>query len=202
MIVDKVLSLSDRQRLIVHIHSFDWEFSNYGPVVLQFGDASVHCRYVASGVEHDQPVLELIPQDSCRYTVETISQMITEFGGTDGEQLKQDVRDGRIDPERLVDLIIAQERQLARAQRRIKELEEQVGSRPTERLDQPFSIKAEEKRRAARGKRRKKKTQAAPQRAAVHGRQTGAGGAGRERVSRRARSWAVPVFAQQAGVAF
>jgi len=75
----------------------------------------------------------------------------------DGEQLKQDVRDGRIDPERLVDLIIAQERQLAQAHRQIKELEKQIGNRPPERLDQPFSIKAEEKRQAARGKRRKKK---------------------------------------------
>lgn len=75
----------------------------------------------------------------------------------DAEQLKQDVRDGRIDPERLVELIVALQRQLANANRRIEELEKQIGGGPTQKLDQPYSMKAEEKRQAARGKRRKNK---------------------------------------------
>ena len=75
----------------------------------------------------------------------------------DGEQLKQDVRDGRIDPERLVELIVTLQRQLAKADRRIEELEKQIGGGPTPKLDQPYSMKAEEKRQAARGKTRKKK---------------------------------------------
>ena len=75
----------------------------------------------------------------------------------DGEQLKQDVRDGRISPERLVELIVTLQRQLAQANQRIGELEKQIGSGPTAKLDQPYSMKAEEKRQAARGKKQKKK---------------------------------------------
>ena len=74
----------------------------------------------------------------------------------DREQLKQDVRDGQIDPKRLVDMIIALQRQLAEAHGRIEGLEKQRSGRPPEKLDQPFSLRAEEKRRAARGKKRKK----------------------------------------------
>jgi transposase len=75
----------------------------------------------------------------------------------DAEQLKQDVRDGRICPERLVDMVTAQQRQLAIAYRRIEELEKQIGGGRTPKLDQPYSMRAEEKRQAARGKKRKKK---------------------------------------------
>jgi transposase len=75
----------------------------------------------------------------------------------DVEQLKQDVRDGRVDANRLVELIAAMERKLAEAHARIRELEEQLGIRPPAKLDQPFSVEAEEKRQAARGKKRKKK---------------------------------------------
>ena len=75
----------------------------------------------------------------------------------DGEQLKQDVRDGRVDLERLVDMISTLQRQLAEAHQRIEELEKQIGGRSSNKLDQPFSMRAEEKRQAARGKKRKKK---------------------------------------------
>lgn len=81
----------------------------------------------------------------------------------DGEQLKQDVREGRIDAERLVDLIILLQDQLANsearikeAEARIKELEKQVGG-PTQKLSEPFSMRSEEKRQEARSKKRKRK---------------------------------------------
>ena len=77
------------------------------------------------------------------------------------EDLKQDVREGRIDPGRLVDLIAALQQQLQAAQQelqaaqeRIAELEKQVGS-PTAKLDQPFSTRAEEQRQQQRGKAKK-----------------------------------------------
>src|SRR5882724_9913833 len=72
------------------------------------------------------------------------------------EQLKQDVREGHVTVDRLVDLIGMLQRQLAEAQRRIEELEKQLGGSPTTKLDQPFSMKAEEKRQEARGKKSKK----------------------------------------------
>ena len=77
----------------------------------------------------------------------------------DVEQLKQDVREGRVDVERLVDLLGALERKLTAANRRIRELEEKLGGAATRKLDQPFSLKAEEKRQEARGKQAKRKKQ-------------------------------------------
>ena len=74
----------------------------------------------------------------------------------DTEQLKQDVREGRIDLERLVDLIGMLQRQLDRANKRIAELEGKLGGSPTEKVDQPFSVAAEERRQADRGKTKRK----------------------------------------------
>ncbi len=66
------------------------------------------------------------------------------------KQLREDVRAGRITPDRLIDLIVA-------LQRRIDELERQVGSSTTRKLPEAFSVRAEEQRQAARGKGRGKR---------------------------------------------
>jgi transposase len=79
----------------------------------------------------------------------------------DTGQLKQDWRDGRIDGEGLIDLIGTFAEKLAQANQRIEELEAQLGERTT-KLDEPFSVQAEEKRQAARGKSKRKKNK--PQR--------------------------------------
>ena len=68
----------------------------------------------------------------------------------DVEQLREDVRAGRITPDRLIDLIVA-------LQRRIDELERQVGSSGTQKLPEAFSVEAEERRQEARGKKRRKR---------------------------------------------
>ena len=71
------------------------------------------------------------------------------------EQLKQDVRDGRIDIQRLIDVIATLQRQLEAAKQRIKELEKKSGGPTppaTAKLDAPFSLRAEEKRQKKRGK--------------------------------------------------
>jgi transposase len=67
------------------------------------------------------------------------------------ETLKQDVREGRVTPDRLVDLIVAQQEQLQAANKRIEELEKQLGNRPPDKLDASFSMRAEEQRQQARG---------------------------------------------------
>jgi transposase len=72
------------------------------------------------------------------------------------EKLKQDVREGRIDAGRLVDLIATLQQELQAAQQRIAELEKQVGS-PTAKVDQPYSTRAEEQRQQKRGKTKRKK---------------------------------------------
>jgi len=73
------------------------------------------------------------------------------------EQLKQDVREGRIDLDRLVDLLVSSQRQLQRAMQRIEELEKKLGGSPTVKTDEPYSMRAEEKRQQAAGKKSRKR---------------------------------------------
>ncbi len=82
----------------------------------------------------------------------------------DVEQFKDDVREGRIDADRLVDLVVTSQRelqqakqQLDQAKRRIEELEKKLGGSPTVKIDEPFSLREEERRQEARGKKPKKK---------------------------------------------
>jgi hypothetical protein len=71
--------------------------------------------------------------------------------------LKQDVREGRIGAEALIDLIADLCRKLEAAQKRIEELEKELGRRPTAKLDEPFSTRAEEQRQEARGKKKRQR---------------------------------------------
>jgi transposase len=73
------------------------------------------------------------------------------------EQLKQDVREGRIGVDRLIDVIEMQQRQLQSALRRIEELEKKAGGPATTKVDESFSMRAEEKRQQARRKNKKVK---------------------------------------------
>ncbi len=80
------------------------------------------------------------------------------------ERIKDDLRDGRIDPERLVGLIETLQRRLQSAQRdldaaqrRVAELEKKLGGAATTKVDEPFSMRAEEQRQEARGKRRQQR---------------------------------------------
>lgn len=70
-------------------------------------------------------------------------------------QLKEDVRQGRVDVDRLIDVIVSLQRQLEAARQRIEELEKKPGGpgAPTPaKVDQPFSMRAEEKRQRDRNK--------------------------------------------------
>ena len=75
----------------------------------------------------------------------------------DVEQLKEDVRAGRIIPDRLVDLVVTLLDELQAAKKKIGELERQQGGSATQKCSEPFSVRAEEKRQEARGKKRKRK---------------------------------------------
>ena len=79
------------------------------------------------------------------------------------DQFKQDVREGRIDVDRLIDVIVTLQRQLETAQceleaakHRIEELERKSGGSATAKCNEPFSMKAEEKRQEKRGKSKRK----------------------------------------------
>jgi transposase len=80
------------------------------------------------------------------------------------ETLRQDVQEGRIGLDRLIDLIVSFQRQLQAANQqlqaahqRIEELEKKLGGPPTAKLDEPFSVRAEEQRQEARGQKNRKK---------------------------------------------
>jgi transposase len=73
------------------------------------------------------------------------------------EQLKDDLRSGRIDPTRLVDLIGSLQQQLQTANQRIAQLEKQLATSAPAKLDQAFSMHAEEKRQETRGKKKRKR---------------------------------------------
>jgi transposase len=73
------------------------------------------------------------------------------------EQLKQDVREGRIGADRLIDVLVTQQRRLEAVQRqlksalqRIEELENKAGGAGAAKVDEPYSLRAEEKRQQAR----------------------------------------------------
>jgi transposase len=78
--------------------------------------------------------------------------------------LRQDVHEGRVSVDRLVDLIASQQRQLQATQQqlqaatqRIEELEQKLGGPATAKLAEPFSLRSEEQRQEARGKKRRRK---------------------------------------------
>lgn len=82
----------------------------------------------------------------------------------DVKQLEQDVREGRVKLDRLVELLATQQRKLAEAQERIRtleatveELQKKLGGSAATKLTEPFSVKAEEQRQEARGRKAKKK---------------------------------------------
>jgi hypothetical protein len=88
------------------------------------------------------------------------------------DTLRQEVQAGRVGVERLLDLLASQQRQLQAtqqqlqatqqqlqaAQQRIDELEKKLGlPPPSAKLDQPYSMRAEEQRQQARGNKPKRK---------------------------------------------
>src|SRR5580704_2967485 len=82
------------------------------------------------------------------------------------ETLKRDVKEGRIDADRLVDLVVtihrqfqASQQELQAAKQRIEELEKKLGGSPTAKVTESYSLHAEEKRQEARGKKKPKDKQ-------------------------------------------
>ena len=75
----------------------------------------------------------------------------------DVDQFKDDCRAGRIDVDRIVELVVTLQRELQAARRRIEELEQKLGGVLTQKIDEPFSLRAEGRRQEAHGKKRRKR---------------------------------------------
>jgi transposase len=80
------------------------------------------------------------------------------------ETLKRELQEGRIDADRLLDLIASLQRlfqatqqQLEAANKRIEELEKKLGGPPTAKVDESYSMRSEEKRQEDRGKKKKER---------------------------------------------
>jgi len=75
----------------------------------------------------------------------------------DAEELEREVREGRIGVDRLVELIGMLQRQLQAAQQKIAELEKKLGGAESTKFAEAFSLRAEEQRQEARGKKKRKR---------------------------------------------
>ena len=75
----------------------------------------------------------------------------------DVEQLKDDVHAGRITVDRLIELVVTSQRELQAAKQHIEDLERRLSDSPTPKVSEPFSMRAEEQRQEARGKKRPKR---------------------------------------------
>ena len=75
----------------------------------------------------------------------------------DVQQLQEDVLAGRIDAERLVGLVVTLQRELQAAKRRIEQLEQQGSGSASVKVAEPFSLRAEEQRQEARGKKKRRR---------------------------------------------
>jgi len=78
------------------------------------------------------------------------------------QQLKQDVREGRIDVDRLVDVIVTLQRQLETTQQQLEaarleneKLKKKLGS-TSAKTAEPFSVRAEEQRQEKRGRKKRR----------------------------------------------
>ena len=75
----------------------------------------------------------------------------------DVERLKEEVREGRIDADRLIDLVVTLQRQLQEARRQIEGLQRKLGGAATVKTEESYSLRSEEQRQEARGKLRRKR---------------------------------------------
>lgn len=77
--------------------------------------------------------------------------------GMDVQQLRDDAAAGKLSVDKLIDVIAALQRQNSAQQKRIEELEAIIKSKnPTDRLEEPYSEKAEQKRKGKAQKRKRK----------------------------------------------
>ena len=83
------------------------------------------------------------------------------------ERLKQDAQQGKITTDQLVDLIAKLQTKLQQALKRLEQLEQPPGGSNPAKVDEPFSMRAEELRQQTRGERKKRKPKSKKRRGRV-----------------------------------
>ncbi len=81
MVIKKLFAIRDRQRLLAHLESFEWDFARYGPVNLMIGRTDVQCQYTACGNLKNVPVVELIVTDPKYDNVGQVEKIFYDFEG-------------------------------------------------------------------------------------------------------------------------
>lgn len=76
--VSAVFPLTDKQWLLAHLSSFEWDFSSYGPVYLCLNDKKVLMRYIGFGNHNGIPVVTLVPADENFPTVQDVLRVLGE----------------------------------------------------------------------------------------------------------------------------
>ena len=75
MIVKRLFAISENQELWVFLNSFDWDFTQHGPVILQIDDKEIRCHSFSCSNVDNTAVLILRLQDSNFPDVEEVAKI-------------------------------------------------------------------------------------------------------------------------------
>jgi hypothetical protein len=76
--VTSIFPAEERQRLYVHLDSFDWDFPVFGPVLLHVGPEVIRMRYTGFANLDGTATLQLVPADPRYKTVQEIRRVLGE----------------------------------------------------------------------------------------------------------------------------
>lgn len=77
-----IFPIKERQWLLVHLESFEWDFTSFGEVNVSFPDEKIRMRYIGWGNHEGIPVVTLKPIDSNSQRVQEIAQRYSDCSGT------------------------------------------------------------------------------------------------------------------------
>jgi len=73
--VKKMFFIKDLEQIIVHLNTFDWEFSNFGNVILNISDKNINMVYMGCVNNNGEPAMILnFPQDST-WTIQDVEML-------------------------------------------------------------------------------------------------------------------------------
>jgi len=81
--VENIFAIKDQDRLLVHLATFNWDFSRFGPVFLVVGESRIKCKYTAFGNHQCSPVLTLCLDDSEFSNVSEVARLFIECGAAE-----------------------------------------------------------------------------------------------------------------------
>ncbi len=71
--ITAIFPVDSGKSVFVHLSTFEWDFTAYGPVILCLDSEQVHMQYVACGNQEDEAILKLrLVDDRYENTLEVI----------------------------------------------------------------------------------------------------------------------------------